>query len=408
MKPKLSLAFNLIFFAAALILTSPASAQVSEQVIYSFPISGHLGYWPTTPLVYRSGKFFGTANNGGGAQCNCGVVFELAPKTGGGWNYKVLHAFQGSPDGSGPVANIVFDGAGNLYGTTLQGGPYFNSGTTYELSPNANGSWTYNVLYSFGNTGDGAYPAGLAIDSAGNLYGPTNGGGVNSAGAVFKLAPGTGGSWTESLIYSFIGPHDGSNPNANLAIDASGNLYGTTYDYGPNNQGTVFELSPGLAGEWTETTLFSPDLSLGTAITQTLDASGNVYCTTYPSPNGTQNLGVVFELTPNSDGTWSNTTLHTFVKSKGGDDPMGTLTVSANGTLYGTAQYGGANSLGTIYTLKPGSGGAWMFNDLYSFAGGTTDGEVPLEGVTLVNGSLYGTTIAGGAYSNGTIFKLTP
>lgn len=407
MKPRLSLVFTLILFATALTLTSAASAQVSEQVIYSFPSPGPQGYWPATQLVYRSGKFFGTTNNGGEEVCNCGVVFELAPKTGGGWNYKVLHVFQGSPDGASPVGNIVFDSAGNLYGAAPFGGNYSSRGTVFELSPNANGSWTYNTLHSFGNTGDGSYPAGLAIDAAGNLYGPAGSGGANNAGAIFKLAPGTDGAWTESLIYSFSGPTDGAGPNANLAIDTFGDLYGTTYNSGPNNLGTVFELTPGIDGDWTESTLFSPYSSLGIAITLTLDASGNVYCTTYPA-SGSENLGAVFELTSNSDGSWLDTTLHTFIKSKGGQYPKGALAVSTNGILYGTTQFGGANNFGIIYTLKPGSNGTWVFNDLYSFAGGTTDGQGPLEGVTLVSGSLYGTTINGGEYSNGAIFKLTP
>jgi uncharacterized repeat protein (TIGR03803 family) len=405
MKPKPSLVFTLLLFVAALLLTSPVLAQISEQVIYSFRSPGPQGYYPYTPLVYRAGKFFGTTNNGGQEQCNCGVVFELAPKTGGGWNYKILHTFQGTPDGGYPAANIVFDNAGNLYGVAQFEGA-FGRGSVYELSPNANGSWSYEVIYNFETANDASYPGGLTIDAAGNLYG-AGVGGANNAGAIFELSHGAGGAWTESVIYNFIGPNDGSGPNANLSIDALGNLYGTTYIYGPNNLGTVFKLSPGLDGEWTETTIFSPDASLGIALTQTLDDAGNIYCTTFPG-NGVNNLGAVFELTPNSDGTWSSTTLHTFVKNKGGEWPKGTLALSANGTLYGTTQFGGANNLGTVYTLKPGTGGTWMFNDLYSFAGGTTDGGLPLEGVTLVSGSLYGTTIVGGAYSNGTVFKLNP
>jgi len=405
MKPKLSLAFTLLFFATALLLTSPVLSQVNHQVIYSFASPGPQGYYPYTPLVYRAGKFFGTTNNGGQEQCNCGVIFELAPKTGGGWNYKVLHTFQSTPDGANPAWNIVFDSTGNLYGTAPFAGA-FGHGAVYELSPSANGSWTYSILYNFATTGDARYPGGLTIDAAGNLYG-AGGGGANEAGAIFELSHGAGGAWTESVIYNFIGTGDGSGPNANWSLDALGNLYGTTGGGGANSLGTVFKLTPGIGGEWTETTLFSPDVSLGIAITQTLDDAGNIYCTTFPG-NGVTNLGAVFELTPNSDGTWSNTTLHTFVKSKGGEWPKGALTLSANGTLYGTTQDGGANGLGTIYALKPGSGGTWMFNDIYSFAGGTADGGLPLVGVTLENGSLYGTTIIGGAYSSGTIFKLTP
>jgi uncharacterized repeat protein (TIGR03803 family) len=408
MKQRLSLALasTLILCAAVVTFSNVASAQASNQLIYSFPTSGDQGYWPTTQLVYRSGNFFGATYYGGGTQCNCGVVFELSPAVGGGWNYRALHAFRGSPDGGYPYANIVFDSAGNLYGVTSFGGKYFSRGTAFELSPNGDDSWTYSNLYSFGQTdSDARYPGGLAIDAAGNLYGVA-GGGANNVGTVFTLVPGAGGTWTESLIYSFLGTTDGFGPNPDLSFDALGNLYGTTYSAGANNLGTVFELTRGAGGEWTENTLFNSDSSLGNIITSTLDSSGNVYCTTYN--NEPENLGAVFEVSPTSGGGWSSSTLHTFVRTPQGQWPKGTLTVNANGILYGTTQFGGTNNLGIVFELQPSAGGTWVFGNLYSFAGGTVDGGNPLEGLTLVDGSLYGTTVGGGAYSNGTIFKLTP
>jgi uncharacterized repeat protein (TIGR03803 family) len=390
--------------AAMLVLAASSFALVSEQVIYAFPKSGDQGYFPETQLVYRSGRLFGTTNNGGGAQCNCGVVFSLTRKTGGGWNYQVLHAFQGGTDGYQPLGNIVFDAAGNLYGTTFEGGLNF-AGTVYELSP-ANGTWTYKIIYSFGGNGDGPYAAGLAIDAAGNLYGPTLAGGVSNNGMVYQLTPGTGGSWSESVLYSFSGPNDGSNPNANVVLDAAGNLYGTTSLGGANNLGTVFELSPGLGGIWTETTLLSPSSNIGNPVSVMLDSAGHVFGTSIPSPTGT-NLGTVFELIRNSDGAWSDSILHTFVNVKGGQWPKGALILDANGNLCGTTQFGGSAGAGTVYKLKPGSGGTWTFGLVYSFTGGTTDGTSPIVGVTRVNNGLFGTTASGGTDgSSGVIFEV--
>jgi uncharacterized repeat protein (TIGR03803 family) len=144
----------------------------------------------------------------------------------------VLHRFAGGKDGGDPETSLILDAAGNLYGTTRQGGGSTNCrggcGTVFKLTPNADGSWTERVLHSFSGA-DGNNPrASLIFDTAGTLYGTTIGGGSNDRGTVFKLTSNTDGTWTESVVYSFTGGADGCAPWANLIFDAGGNLYGTT------------------------------------------------------------------------------------------------------------------------------------------------------------------------------------
>ena len=163
------------------------------------------------------------------------------------WNEKVLHSFNGT-DGAGPYAGLIFDAAGNLYGTTVGGGTY-GGGTVFELKPAVGGGWAEQVLHSFGNNAgnrnqDGNRPYdGLIFDAAGNLYGVTYGGGTYTYGTAFELTPTAGGGWTEQVLHSFNGT-DGAGPQAGLIFDADGNLYGTTAGGGTYNDGTVFELTP--------------------------------------------------------------------------------------------------------------------------------------------------------------------
>ncbi len=170
---------------------------------------------------------------------------------GGRWNEKVLHSFCSQAncvDGYHPDAGLIFDAADNLYGTTAYGGTYsdcqYGCGTAFELTPTAGGGWTETVLHSFGNGSDGNSPlAGLVFDAVGNLYGTTVGGGTNTYyGTVFELTPTAGGGWTEQVLLSFNGSN-GRDPFAGLIFDAAGNLYGTTFN-GGSGVGTVFELTP--------------------------------------------------------------------------------------------------------------------------------------------------------------------
>jgi len=144
---------------------------------------------------------------------------------------KVIHSFRNAgftPGGYNPSGGLIFDSAGNLYGTDQNSGTY-DGGTVYELMPNGSGGWTQKVLYNFNvNAKDGYAPySNVVFDAAGNLYGTTNVGGAHNLGTVYKLTPGTGGVWTEQVLHSFGGGTDGTYPWAGLVVDAVGNLYGT-------------------------------------------------------------------------------------------------------------------------------------------------------------------------------------
>ena len=244
-----------------------------------------------------AGNIYGTTPGGGNG--NHGVVYELT-RSGGGWTEHVLYAFSGS-DGSQPFAGIIFDSAGNAYGTTAQGGQN-GFGTVYELSPSGRG-WTEKVLYSYQNGSDGSTPiGGLIFDSSGDLYGANDNGGSGGAGTVFELTP-SGGGWTYHLLNSFTGGAQ-CGPRASLAFDSLGNLLGTTYCGGANNQGNVFKLTPS-GGSWTYTSLY--DFTNGADGAKPIsnvifDSSGDLYGTASLGGNTTNctfiGCGVVWEITP--------------------------------------------------------------------------------------------------------------
>jgi uncharacterized repeat protein (TIGR03803 family) len=369
-----------------------------------------------------SGNFYGTTAYGG--TYSNGTVFELSPQTGGGWGEHLLYSFGStSSDGIRPYGGLVFDAAGNLYGTTLYGGPS-NQGTVFELSPTTGGGWTEQILHSFTcGTTDGCKPyAGFIRDATGKLYGTTfEGGANNSNGTVFELAQTTGGKWQERIIHSFGSYNgDGEGPYAGLLLDAHGNLYGTTVYGGANSEppciagscGAVFEMKPTAGGGWTEKVLYSFSKN-GTdgfypMSGVVMDAAGNLYGTTNQGGSGCgQSCGVVFKLKPGPSGNWQETLLHTFTGSTSdGNWPVGGLTIGSGGKLYGTTTAGGGSLLGTIFELTA-AGGTWQETVLHSFDG--TDGYTPSASMILNSaGNLYGTALFGGTYSAGTVFELTP
>src|SRR5579863_5598253 len=221
----------------------------AEFILHSF---GNFldGGCPTSKLLRDSaGNLYGTTN-GGGTHDN-GTVFELSHKFGAAWEEKILYNFA-SNNTSNVVSALVSDAAGNLYGTTLNGGTYYYYGTVFEVSPQAGGKWTGTTLHSFNHdndNADGFYPLGVVFDGQGNLYGTTYGGGSSNSGAAFELSPGSGGVWTESIIYSFaLGNFESA-----VIYGPSGDLSGTT-EHGGAGYGTVFDLSPQAGGGWALTT----------------------------------------------------------------------------------------------------------------------------------------------------------
>jgi len=215
----------------------------TEKILYTFT-GGTDGGTPYAGLISDSkGNLYGTTYGGGSSTCQCGTVFELSPGSNGTWSEKVLYAFTGYPsDGAGPLAAVISDSKGNFYGTTTGGGAY-GEGVVFELTPGANNTWAEKVLYSFGfGPADGLIPyGGVVQDSAGNLYGSTYYGGTYGVGTVFELSLGSNGSWTEKVLYTFTGVNDGSAPLGRLIFDGAGNLYGTTTYAGPRDYGSVFD-----------------------------------------------------------------------------------------------------------------------------------------------------------------------
>ncbi|HVI10843.1 MAG TPA: choice-of-anchor tandem repeat GloVer-containing protein [Candidatus Binatia bacterium] len=246
-------------------LTPQSDGKYIETTIYTFAGYPNDGALPGAALIMdAAGNLYGTTETGGssgyctsgGKPIGCGAVFELQPVTGGGWKEIVLHSFMGSPnDGATPTAPLMFDAAGNLYGTTSAGGPKLGKveapeapgdGIVFELSPAAGGLWNETIIHEFTQSnGDGTKPqGGVVFDTQGNLYGTTSNGGAFTYGTVYELSPSSGGGWTESLLHSFGSGSDGQAPYSGLIRDGSGNLFGTTYRGGTANFGTVFEVTP--------------------------------------------------------------------------------------------------------------------------------------------------------------------
>ncbi|MFY9647904.1 MAG: choice-of-anchor tandem repeat GloVer-containing protein [Terriglobales bacterium] len=343
------------FLAVVSALFAAPPSQASVKVLHNFCSSKKCadGKKPVADLVTDgAGNVYGTASEGGSTTAcssGCGVVFSL--QEGGNlkdkYNYQVVHAFQGGSDGANPLAGLVFDGAGNLYGTTAQGGGTgcggAGCGTVFELSTDPGGGWTETVIYRFHGP-DGATPAAeVLIDPKGNLFGTTENGGVNGEGTIFQLSFEGSGSWNETVLHNFQAELDGANPVAGLAFDAQLNLWGTARNAGADGFGTIFMLTA--------------------------------------APN------LVFE------------PFYSFTGGMDGGNPVAGLTLDLfDGNLYGTASAGGETSCsggcGTVFFLNMPDGVA---NPVYQFSGGT-DGAVPLGrlGVNNSTGNLYGTASVGG------------
>lgn len=243
-----------------MLLGSCALGQVQEKVLHTF--TGPDGMYLPGGLIFDSlGNLYGMAEFGG--TDGYGTIYELSPVSGGGWNFEILYSFAGNPDGQYPFSSLAIDRNGNLYGTTVVGGAY-GAGTVFELSPSSSDQWAETILYSFGSyQGDGESPEGpLTLDSSGNLYGTTGGGGstncTNGCGTVFELTSLATGQWTESTLHAFGGGNDGYNSlSSGVTFDGQGNLYGTTATGGGSGCnlagcGIVFELMPLQGGSWTE------------------------------------------------------------------------------------------------------------------------------------------------------------
>jgi uncharacterized repeat protein (TIGR03803 family) len=422
----------LISALSLLVLTSQASGagMWNETVLHAF--NGRTdGNSPSGLIFDAAGNLYGTASS---------VVFELSP-TPTGWTETVLYTFTGGADGAYSVASLIFDAAGNLYGTTYVGGLVNDQcptgcGVVFKLTPGPTG-WSESVLYSFTSGTDGGNPqTALVLDAVGNLYGSTTVGGDLSCsyghgcGVVFRLSQRPGGKWTETVLHTFSGKYAGGGPGG-LTLDAAGNLYGTAaYGGYPEGNcffgcGLVFKLTRNPRGPWKETVLYKftgVNDGMNPLGPLTFDSAGSLYgVTTGGSPcDGLESVcGVVFQLSPQPDGTWKKTTLHAFTGWAYGDGqtPNAPLVFDSSGTLYGTTILGGnaqkcpegvSSGCGIVFSLTPIVGG-WQEKILYAFPAGTS-GKHPKAGVILDSaGNLYGTTNQGGSrFQAGTVFQLSP
>jgi hypothetical protein len=383
--------FVLAFTAFTFSLAVRAQAQ-TETTLFTFtgPTTGEN---PSSGLIFdAAGNLYGVTPVGGKTSrtckntLGCGMVFELSPSSSGGYTETILYTFTGAPDGQEPTGSLVFDAAGNLYGVTNSGGDKtkacwdaFGCGVVFRLSPGTGGTWIETILYTFTNGADGASPVGpLVLDSAGNLYGTTLYGGNPACGSLacgvlYELSPSTSGSWIETVLHSFTGGNDGDHPQGAVTFDAAGKLYGSA-------QGG----NPALCG-----------------------------------PSGS--CGLVFKLTPGSGG-WNETVLHNFSGGRDGGSPNSSLVFDGAGNLYGTTVTGGnsscavggdSNNCGVVFKLTPAAGGPWAET---SMPLGYWDGAQPAPGLLLdTSGNIYGTATSGGistdcvaGFSCGTVFKFTP
>jgi hypothetical protein len=422
---------NRAFAILAAIMCVTASGWASETVLHSFAGGANGTYSAGVLAMDPAGNLYGTTSNGGvTGNCSggsCGIVYELSPAVGGGWTETVLYAFLGTTDGGQPQSGVILDSAGNLYGTTLLGGDVgcssIGCGTVYELVKGSGGTWTEKILHEFTGGSDGGNPfGGLVFDSAGNLYGTTSAWGDlagcagNGCGAVFELSPASGGAWTETTLHTFSHLiNDGNAPHAALTIDAHGNLFGTTtfggsYNYCENGCGTVFELMPAAGGSFHYGVVYE----FGAAATDAQNPSGGVTLagtkiygtTTYGGPAG---AGTVWELSHSKIG-WSETVLYTFEGGTDGAFPTSTMILGALGDLRGITNNGGnttacSGGCGTIFRLIH-SDSAWT--EAPSFRFNKADGELPANSGLIKDaaGNLYGITSLGGSSNLGVVFKI--
>jgi uncharacterized repeat protein (TIGR03803 family) len=409
--------------------TLAVGQEAKENVLYAFGTNGKTndGNDPNGGVVFDSvGNLYGTTASGG-TNCTqtslrCGTVFELSPVAGGGWSEAVLYDFcqTGYPDctdGAIPQSGLLIDGSGNLYGTTTEGGTgpcarndsIDGCGTVFELSP-SDGGWIYTVLYSFLGpaTGDGLEPTyGVLIsDASGNLYGTTPAGGTTGNGVVYQLAPPSapGGSWTETVIHNFCEDNcfvDGSSPWGGVTLDSAGNLYGTTEEGAIDGLwGVLYELSPSSGGSWTETVLYK-FTSKHAGMSESgvsIDAAGDLYGTL--SYGGLKDCdsycGGVFKYTPSTGQEVSF-----LFDGKDGGNPIAGVLVNGD-TIYGTTTFG----TGNVYRIQERTE-----NVLYTFCSRSdcVDGVAPSPGgLTQNSNRLYGTTSGGGRYSRGVVFEIAP
>jgi len=460
----LSRVLRFVALSTLLLISLPRLQAQTETVLYNFCSQAGCvdGAKPSSTLTPdAAGNFYGTTHLGGAH--GYGTVFELSPDGNGGYNENVLYSFCSMPrcaDGSDPASDLIFDPAGNLYGTACSGGFYGQSvaspcadrangfGVVFKLSPQESGAcpsgthpgngWCQSVLHSFRSSPDGAFPFfAIASDLLGNLYGTTSSGG-NGSGTAYKLSMNGKGHWSESVLYSFCSQpscSDGASPNG-LVNAGNGSFYGTTADGGASQVGTAFQLTPqppdGCPAQsypgkgWCETILHAfaghPTDGAFPVGTPAFDAAGNIYGATTFGGRGScdrnAGCGTVWKLAPVAGGPYTAQILHTFASGPANlgccdpirlpHYPLAGVVLDSYGNIFGTSAYGGSSSFcngkvgssfqgcGTLFELE------WLplkpphYKFDLSWVFNSADGADLSTSLTLFSGNLYGTTINGG------------
>jgi uncharacterized repeat protein (TIGR03803 family) len=395
-------------FAISILLLLSTLAFAGEKVLYSFQ-GGPDGMQPEGPLVSdQAGNLYGTTFYGG--TDGLGTVFELSPNGQGGWTESILYSFTGGADGQGPMTGLVLDGQGNLFGTTL--GIDGNNcvpkcGSAFELSPNGAG-WNFTLLHAFqGGKDGGIVDGGLTIDAAGNLYGTTEGFGPKGYGTVFELKEGNG--WKLETLYSFGDVSKGVDPGGTLALGSDGSIFGIAEWGGSHGQGVVYRLLLAKNGKRNMQVVYEfNDGRLGTgaeATGLTSDEGGSLY--------GVNSFGTghVLRVSESQGGKWIGKNVFHFAR---GNFPSGNVLVRPSGNLYGVGLGGGTTDpYGLIYELVLQADGTFVETELYKFKGGD-DGSGPLGSLIVgKDRNFYGLTSEGGGTGCngngcGTVFEFTP
>src|SRR5580693_6432441 len=372
---------SLAVAAVTMALAASSLCAGQETVLHTFTgVERNSGSAPGSLTFNASGDLFGTFSAGGVGEFADGGVFEMTPKAGGGFTYQAIHQFsQATGDGANPGSALIFDAKGNFYGVTPNGGN--GCGIVFELSPPATkgGKWKETILHNFDSNGDdGCNPSGrLIFDQAGDLFGGTfnGGGGIsnffcnNGCGTTYKLHL-ANGKWTETVLHRFTGKGtDGQSPTGGLAFDKAGNLWGTTFIGGVGKSSTCG------------------------------DTNGAAFC------------GTVFELTPNANGNWTESTLYSFVDASTGWNSFSGLILDQAGDLVGTTENGGSALQGTVFKITPKGKGKVEESLIHEFAG-EADGAFPNSGLTPdgagpaddvlafdANGDVFGSASSGGDFN---------
>ncbi len=417
---------RLLFILNPVVIVFLLAVQAQPQtftVLHSFTGGGDGGQPEAGLTMDAAGNFYGTTSSGGGTGCDgggCGTVFKLK-RAGSGFVLTPILSFNGVTDGLDPQGRVVIAPDGTLYGTTVSGPRGdcggWGCGTVFRLRPPASAphsalvTWSETVLFAF-HDGVGSDPQGdLTFDQAGNIYGTASYGGQYTCGAVYELTP-SGDTWEEVVLHLATGNNgDGCGPEGGVVFDEAGNLYGVYYQGGQNNWGAVYQLQPG-GLQWTQEILHSFNNS-GDGAAQIggliRDNAGKLYGSN--TFGGLDGGGILFEMTPGAGG-WTFNPLYYFTGHVG-IGPEDKLVMDAAGNLYGTTYYEGAYSMGSVFKLTPSSDGAWIFTSLHDFSGGS-DGKYPISSLVIdANGNIYGTASAGGIgncpYGGcGVVFEITP